>query len=204
MAISKTQNERPAINALIDLANGLEISVNGQAAQISNLQGALASEVSSRTDADALLAEQIQSESSTRANADTSLESAIASIHNILGSDFSESHSVSDFSDSVTTDIENLQTFESMILGSIKFGIGTQATVQGNNYYDGTVTYQTAYPATFVSFVFPAFVSGIEQSDLEVTVSECDHEGFSYTVINRSANSATFTLGYLAIGLSVD
>lgn len=207
MAVSKTQNERPAINALIDLANGLETSINAQATQIANLHGALTSEVSSRANADTLLANQIQSEASTRASADDSLESAIdaeetaretaiTGIIETLGSSFSESYSVSDFADAVTTDVGILLEFKD----AIKFGVGTAATVQGNNYYDGTVTYPTPYPDPSISFVIPAFLSGVEQTDLELTVGECDNEGFSYTVINRSSTEKSFVIGYLSWG----
>lgn len=210
MAVSKHQNERPAINALIDFTDGLETAVNAQTTQISNLRSALASEVSSRSNADTLLANQIQSEVSTRSSADASLESAIdaeetaretaiASIYNTFGSVFSESYSVSDFADSVTSDIDSLQDLQS----SLKFGIGSSATVQGNDYYDGTVTYETPYPNPSNSFVIPAFLSGVEQSDLEVTVSECDHEGFSYTVVNRSATEKSFVIGYIAFGQAI-
>lgn len=210
MAVSKTQNERPAINALIDLANGLESSVNAQATQITNLRGALSSEVSSRINGDNLLANQIQAESTSRSDADTSLENAIdaeetaretaiATIFNTFGSDFSESYSVSDFANGVTSDIDSLQDLQS----SLKFGMGSQTTVQGNDYYDGAVTYETPYPNPSNTFVIPAFLSGVEQSDLEVTVSECDYEGFSYTVVNRSSTAKSFTIGYIAFGVGI-
>lgn len=207
MAVSKTQNERPAINALIDLANGLETSVNAQATQITNLHGALASEVSSRANADSLLANQIQSEASTRSSEDASLENAIeaeetarenaiSEIISALGTSFSESYSVSYFADTVTAVLNDLQS-------ALKFGVGVSATVQGNDYYDGTITYTEPYPNPSDSFVFPAFLSGVEQTDLEVTVSECDYAGFSYTVVNRSTTAKNFAIGYLALGQAV-
>lgn len=210
MAVSKTQNERPAINALIDLANSLETTAQGHTTQISNLQGALTSEISSRSSADTLLGNRILAEETARENADNALEDAIGAeetarteavsqILRIIGTEFSESYSVSDFADSVTSDIGELQDLQS----SLKFGIGSSATVQGNNYYDGTITYETPYPDPSNSFVIPAFLSGVEQSDLEVTVSECDHEGFSYTVVNRSSTEKSFVIGYIAYGKAI-
>ena len=215
MAVSKTQNERPAIGALIDLANGLEISTQGHTVQISNLQGALSSEISSRTSADTLLGNRILAEETARANADNALEdaieaeetareTAIASINNKLGDTFTAQNSVSDFAESVFEAIDNLRLFELIIQNSLKFGVGGIGTVQGNDYYDGTVTYESPYPDTAISFVFPAFLSGVEQTDLEVTVSECDYEGFSYTVVNRSATAKNFVIGYLALGQAID
>lgn len=209
MAVSKTQNERPAINALIDLANGLETTTQGHTVQISNLQGALSAEVSSRTSADTLLGNRILAEETARANADNALEdaidaeetareTAITSINNKLGNTFSAQNSVSDFAAFIISEIDDLQLFDSMF----KFGVGTPATVQGNDYYDGTITYPGAYPDNSVSFAFAAFISGIDQTNLEVTISESTNSGFSYTVINRDATAATFTIGYLALGFT--
>lgn len=209
MEVSKTQNERPAINALIDLANGLETTAQGHTVQISNLQGALSSEISSRTSADTLLGNRILAEETARESADNALEdaigaeetareTAIASINNKLGNTFSAQNSVSDFAEYILSEIDDLQ----LSLDNFKFGVGASATVQGNNYYDGTVTYPNAYPNNSVSFVFASFVSGVDQRDLEVTISESTNNGFSYTVINRAATEATFTIGYLALGFT--
>lgn len=214
MAVSKTQNERPAINALIDLANALETTTQGQTAQISNLQGALASEINSRSNADTLLGNRILAEETTRDNADNALEdaidaeetareNAISDIMSIIGDAFNEDYSVTEFKSTVDVDIDNLLLFESQIESAMKFGAGTLASVQGNNYYDGTITYPSPYPADSVSFVFPAFLSAFDQTDLEVKVTACDNTGFSYTVINRSATAKNFIIGYLALGQAI-
>lgn len=211
MAVSKTQNERPAINALIDLANGLETTTQGHTVQISNLQGALSSEISSRTSADTLLGNRILAEETARANADNALEDAIdaevtarenavSGVTSLIGDNFNELYTVSDFEINAISDIDDLQSFISQLNNTMKFGIDiTPVTVSGNDYCDGTITYEEPYPANSISFVFPAFLSGTEQSDLEVTVSECTNIGFEYTVVNRSSTAATFTIGYLAI-----
>lgn len=217
MAVSKTQNERPAINALIDLANGLETTTQGHTVQISNLQGALSSEVSSRTSADTLLGNRILAEETARANADNTLEDAIdaeetaregaiSDVMSLIGNTFSEYYTVSNFESSANTAIDKLQFFVNQLESVMRFGVGNiiPITVSGNNYYDGTVTYKKPYPANSVSFAFPAFISGVEQTDLEVTVSECTVEGFDYTVVNRGSTSATFVIGYFAIGFSID
>lgn len=214
MAVSKTQNERPAINALIDLANGLETTTQGHTVQISNLQGALSSEISSRTSADTLLGNRILAEETARVNADNALENAIdaeetaradavSDVMSLIGENFNESHTVSNFEDSTIDAIYTLQNFMAQINSVMRFGVGgAPATVEGNNYYDGTVTYANSFPDNSVSFAFPAFLSGIDQSDLEVSVSECTNEGFDYTVVNRSSTDATFVIGYFAIGFS--
>ena len=216
MAVSKTQNERPAINALIDLANGLETTTQGHTVQISNLQGALSSEISSRTSADTLLGNRILAEETARTNADNALESAIGAeataradavskITALIGDNFNELYTVSDFESNANVAIDNLQIFMSQLNSVMRFGVGgAPATVEGNNYYDGTVTYGNSFPDNSLSFAFPAFLSGIDQSDLEVSVSECTNEGFDYTVINRSSTDATFMIGYFAIGFSIN
>lgn len=214
MAVSKTQNERPAINALIDLANALESTTQGHTVQISNLQGALSSEISSRTNADTLLGNRIQAEETARDNADNALEDAISAeetareeavseILDVIGSGFNSNYSVTDFKTDVDVDIDNLLLFQSMLNGALKFGAGTLANVQGNNYYDGTITYPSPYPANSVSFVFPAFLSAFDATDLEVKVTECDNTGFAYTVTNRVATAKNFIIGYLALGQAI-
>ena len=124
----------------------------------------------------------------------------------LIGDNFNELYTVSDFESNANSEIDDLQSFISQINNTLKFGIDiTPVTVSGNDYYDGTITYEDPYPANSLSFAFPAFLSGTEQSDLEVTVSECTNIGFEYTVVNRSSTAATFTIGYLAIGfLSVE
>ena len=100
----------------------------------------------------------------------------------------------------IDLNIDNLLLFQSMIAGALKYGAGTPASVQGNNYYDGTVTYPSPYPTNSASFVFPAFLSLFDATDLEVKVTNCDNTGFSYTVINRAATAKNFVIGYLALG----
>lgn len=223
MAVSKTQNERPAINALIDLANGLETATQGHTVQISNLQGALSSEISSRTSADTLLGNRILAEETARTNADTALEdaidaeetareTAITSIDNKLGDTFTAQNSVSDFAEYVLSDINNfqseiedLQAFIAQLNSMMRFGVGGSIpiTVSGNDYYDGIVTYGRSFPDNFVSFVFPAFLSAFEQTDLDVKVNTVLNTGFSYTVINRSATAKQFIICYFALGQAI-
>lgn len=200
MAVSNHQNERPAINALIDLANALETTAQGQATQISNLHGALTSEITSRSNADTLLGNRIQEEETARESAVASLEDSISDVTDLIGSDFDESYTVSYFANSALSEINDLQMSVAQINERMRFGFGTETSVQGNDYYDGTFTYSPPYPSNAVSFVFPAFLSGVDQTDLEVTVSECTYQGFSYTVVNRSATAKSFVIGYFALG----
>lgn len=202
MAVSKHQNERPAIISLIDLANALEAATQGQSAQISNLQGALASEITSRSNADILLGNLIQEEVTERESDVASLEDAISDVTDLIGSDFDESYTVSYFANLSLSAINDLQMSVAQMNELMRFGFGAETSVQGNDYYDGTFTYPIPYPSNSSSIVFPAFLSGVDQTDLEVTVSECTYQGFSYTVINRSETAKSFVVGYLALGFS--
>lgn len=222
MAISKTQNERPAIIALIDTSNTLEEGVATLGESLSNeietrteenqtLSSLIATETAARESADSTLETAIENEADTRADAVADLTSSISSeiamrmaaisnVESLIGDNFTNQYSVSDFADVISSSVDDVQTFISLL----KIGAATQATVQGNNYYDGTVTYPSPYTNGSTTFVFPAFLSGVDQRDLELTVQSCNEQGFTYTVINRNTTAATFTIGYLAVGISAD
>lgn len=226
MAVSKTQNERPAIIELIDASNTLEEGIATLGTNLSNeiqtrteenqaLSNLIAAETTARENADYALESAIENEADARADADADLTSAISSeaatraaeisgVETLIGDNFNNNYSISDFADGVALDIDNLLLFEETIQGALKFGAGTLASVQGNNYYDGTISYPTPYPINSVSFVFPAFVSLFDATDLEVKITNCNNAGFSYTVINRAATEKNFVIGYLALGQSTD
>lgn len=129
MAVSKTQNERPAILALIDLANQLEGESNTHARNIATLTEGLAR------------------------------------------------------------------------LANIKLGATEEITVPANDSYASSYVYPEPFGATSKSFVILGFADDHSQATLSVTLVDSTHSGFSYSIMNSGAETATVTIGYLAIAV---
>lgn len=199
MAVSKTQNERPAINALIDLANGLETTSQQQASSIQTIETSLASEIEARTQEGTALAQSIQQEVTARESAVTAevsaRQSADTAIQNQLGDGFSSTNTVTDFASDTETDILSLMDF----MESVKFGFGDTITVAANDTYDDVIVYEEAFPNTSESFAFIALPSDVDQETLTLTLKSATNSGISYNVSNIDNESVTFRVGYLAI-----
>ena len=199
MAVSKTQNERPAINALIDLANGLETTSQQQASSIQTLGESLASEIEARTQEGTALAQSIQQEVTARESAVTAeasaRQSADTAIQNQLGDGFSSTNTVTDFASDTATDILSLMDF----MESVKFGFGDTITVAANDDYDDVIVYEEAFPNTSESFAFIALPSDVDQEALTLTLKSATNSGISYNVSNSDNESVTLRVGYLAI-----
>lgn len=188
MAISKTQNERPAIIALIDSANALEIASNVHAENIATLTEGLADEVSDR-------------------------ELAIAGVQSIIGEGFSDqltiaqslsatNDAVSGIDDDVTElqgNVESLQTAFNALSGALKIGSTEEITVPANDSYSSSFSYPQPFADTSKSFVVLGFADDLLQSKLEITLIDSTYSGFSYSITNTDADPATVTIGYLAV-----
>lgn len=188
MAISKTQNERPAITSLIDLANALEVASNTQAGNIETLTDDLADEIRDR-------------------------ETAVAGVRSIIGEGFSEqltvARSLSDTNATVSgiggnvTELQGnvtaLQNAFNELSGALKIGATEEITVPANDTYSGSHTYPISFDETAKSFVILGFADGTQQDTLSVTLTDSTYSGFSYSVTNTDADPATVTIGYLAV-----
>ena len=203
MAVSKTQNERPAILALIDLANQLEGESNTHARNIATLTEGLADEVSDREAADRLLEEAIQDEAEARAQ-------AVQGVQNQIGDGFAET--------SVTTSLsatnqqvlllgneqdELSETVSGILslLANIKFGATEEITVPANDSYASSYVYPEPFGASSKSFVILGFADDLLQATLSVTLIDSTYSGFSYSITNTDADPANVTIGYLAIAV---
>lgn len=195
MAISKTQNERPAIIALIDSANTLEIASNVHAENIATLTEGLADEISDR-------------------------ELAIAGIQSIIGEGFSDqltiaqslsatNEAVSGIDDDVTdlqesvsgvqANVSALQTAFNALSGALKIGATEEITVPANDSYSSSFSYPQPFADTSKSFVILGFADDLLQGTLELTLIDSTYSGFSYSITNTDADPATVTVGYLAV-----
>lgn len=202
MAISKTQNERPAIISLIDLANALEVASKTHADNIETLTDGLADEISAR-------------------------ELAITGVQNVIGEGFSEDLTIAqslsatnatvagigDDVDDLQTDVGQQQYAIDSISGlvtqlqiglgrlsdALKIGETEEITVPANDTLSGSYTYPISFEDTSKSFVILGFADAQLQATLSLTLISSAYTGFSYSVTNTDADPATVTVGYLAV-----
>ena len=214
MAVSKTQNERPAIVALIDLANQLEEDSSAHAQSIQTLTEGLADEVRDREAADDLLegiiqgeienrAQAIQDEAEARSQAVQGLQAQIGdgfaetSVTTALGATNQLVGQLGDEQDALYNTVAGIES----TLECIKFGVIPNITVPANDTYSGTYTYDEPFDAGAKSFVFPGFASVESQTTLSLTLIDSSYSGFSYSVSNTDTDPATVNVGYLAIAV---
>lgn len=214
MAVSKTQNERPAIVALIDLANQLEEDSSTHAQSIQTLTEGLADEVRDREAADDLLEEIIQGEIENRAQAiqdeAEARSQAVQGLQAQIGDGFAETSvttalgatnqrvgQLGDEQDALYNTVAGIEA----TLESIKFGVIPNITVAANDTYSGTYTYDEPFDAGAKSFAFLGFASVESQTTLSLTLIDSSYSGFSYSVSNTDTDPATVTVGYLAIAV---
>lgn len=212
MAVSKHQNERPAIDALIDLANQLEGESNTHARNIETLTDNLAGEVRDREAADTLLDGAIRDEADARARAiqdeAEARAQAVQGVQTQLGGGFTET--------SVTTALGNtneqvgqlgdgLDELAGVIsdiidaLANIKFGITVEITVPANDTYADSYVYAEPFDSTAKTLVMLGFADGPMPATLSLSLVDSSYSGFSYSISNTDTDPATFTVGYLAI-----
>lgn len=200
MAVSKTQNERPAIIDLIDLTSALELASNTHAQNIATLTEGLADEVSDRETADTLLEDAIQAEAEARAQAvqaeATTRAQAVQNVQNQIGDGFTETN--------ITTSLSATNQKVSGILSrlaNIKFGATEEITVPANDSYENFYVYPEPFGANSKSFAILGFTDGLLQATLTVTLIDSTYSGFSYSITNTDADPATVNIGYLAIAV---
>lgn len=183
MAVSKHQNERPAIDALIDLANQLEGESATHAQNIETLTEGLADEVRDR-------------------------EAADTGLQNQLGGGF-EHMSVTQSLNATNQQVQLLGDAEAAIaedvsgilatLNNIKFGFTLELTVPASDTYEGTYDYPDPFPVAATSLVMIGFADDPSHPTLSLDLLDYDYSGFSYSITNTDTDPATVTVGYLAI-----
>lgn len=213
MAVSKTQNERPAIVALIDLANQLEGESNTHARNIETLTDGLAQEVRDREAADTLLDGAIRDEADARARAiqdeAEARAQAVQGVQTQLGNGFTET--------SVTTALgatneqvgqlgDGMDALAGIVSGiiehleNIKFGIiPLELTVPANDTYTDSYVYPEPFDSSAMTLVMLGFADGPMPATLSLTLVDSSYSGFSYSITNTDTDPATVTVGFLAI-----
>lgn len=183
MAVSKHQNERPAIDALIDLANQLEGESNTHARNIETLTEGLADEVRDREAADTGLQNQLGN-GFGQMSVTQSLNATNQQVL-LLGNDQA----------AIAEDVFGIQAK----LENIKFGFTLELTVPASDTYEGTYTYPDPFPPTAQSLVMLGFADGPMPATLSLSLVDSSYSGFSYSITNTDTDPATVTVGYLAI-----
>lgn len=211
MAVSKTQNERPAIVALIDLANQLEVESNTHARNIETLTDGLADEVSDRDAADTLLEEAIRDEAEARAQAvqaeAQARAQAVQGVQNQIGEGvFSSSFTITQgfqqtavTLDGISDDVDTLTTWNNRF----RMGLTQSVTAPAGASASGTVGFETPFDSGAEVAVFLACVdSSATLTDLTCKVTTANYDGFEFDVLNSSQTSATVKVGFLAVRMN--
>lgn len=184
MAVSKHQNERPAIDALIDLANQLEGESNTHARNIETLTEGLADEVRDRGAADTSLQNQLGN-GFEHMSVTQSLNATNQTVQ-LLGN---AQASLAEGVFGIQTKLEN-----------IKFGmIPLDLTVPASDTYEGSYDYPEPFASSANTFVMIGFADGPMPATLSLALVDSSYSGFSYSITNTDTDPATVTVGYLAI-----
>lgn len=206
MAISKTQNERPAIIALIDAANALEIASNLHTQNIATLTDGLGDEISNRMGADAQLQSAIGLEVSNRIAAVTNVQSQIGvgfsselTVAQSLSATNNQVLLLAGDVDANELAIQSLQTWQNRF----RLGLSPSVTVEAGSSTSGTLSFGTPFEQDAEVAVFLVCVSGTEVlTDLSCQLNSATYSSFSFAVLNDSQADATVKVGFLAVRMN--
>lgn len=194
MAVSKTQNERPAITALIDLANQLEGESNTHTRNIETLTEGLADEVSDREAADTLLEEAIQGEATARAQ-------AVQGVQNQIGEGvFSSSFTITQGFQQASVTLQNALDHIIQWQDRFRMGLSADVTVAAGGSTSDMLIFGSAFDSEAEVAVIPVCVgSGMALTDLSCKVTRANYQGFSFDVYNGTQAEVTIKVGFLAV-----
>lgn len=175
MAISKTQNERPAITALIDAVNADDVTIGQHTADIANLQQGLSDEVGNREAGDSALAQ---------------------SLGETAGQVLALTGSVEDLQDSQPALLD--------LLSRVRIGESVTLTIPANDTFASSETFTEPFGETDRCIVFPQVITDLQPSTFTLTLDYCDESGFSYQIANNDDESHDVKLGYVAVKTNSD
>lgn len=169
MAISKTQNERPAIVALIDEVNDTSATVAQQQQQIYSNANAIAQEIEDRTN-------------------------AVGGLTQSLGATNEQVLLLS----GEVNDLEAAQLAVDAFLGRIKIGETEIITVPANDSYSSSLVFPEPFTDADSCIVVLQVVTDELSTLFDVTLIDCTYSGFSYQITNSDADPHDVKLGYVA------
>lgn len=182
MAISKQQPMRSAEIDVIDEVNSLSNSVVTQTQDISQLQ-----------------------------NTAGALSRAVDSINQEIGDGFDSEHTIERAIGGIVRDIGDMSYIpaQSSIAGEIgkltdfawQFRIGETAEIELSNGdpYSGSEDFSEPFGPNNHCIVFVQVISAKPLQTFDLTLIDCDDNGFSYSVKTTDPNPYTVRIGYVAI-----
>ena len=177
MAVSKTQNERPAITALIDAVNMAEPIV---AQNVQNIE---------------TLTDNLDIEISNRENADADIQSQIGS------GVFSPSFNITQAFQQVGVMLLNISDTLDEWKNRFRLGLTESVTVAASGSASGTLYFETPFDiddAEVAVFLVCVDSSG-NFTDLACKLISANYLGFSFNVYNSTQASVTTKVGFLAV-----
>ena len=198
MAVSKTQNERPAITALIDAVNTAEPIVAQNVQNIATLKQGLEDEVSTRETA-------VQSEATAREQAvqdeATARAQAVQGVQNQIGEGiFSPRFTITQGFQQSGVVIQNMSNAISQFQDRFRVGLSADVTVSAGGSKADILIFEPAFASESEVAVFPVCVgSGVPLDDLSCKVTRANYQGFSFDVYNGTQAEVTIKVGFLAV-----
>lgn len=182
MAISKQQPMRSAEIDVIDEVNSISSSVASQTQDISQLQ--------------------------TTTGA---LSIAVSSINQEIGGGFDSEHTIERAVDGIMRDIGNMSYIpaSSSLAGEIgkltdfawQFRVGETEEIELSNGtpYSSSEVFSEPFGPDYHCIVFLQVVSTESLQLFDLTMTDCDGSGFSYSVTATDSDTHTIRIGYVAI-----
>ena len=222
MAVSKHQNERPAITDLIDAVNMAEPIVAQNVQNIATLTQGLADEAETRAQAvqdeaearqqavqDEAEARQqaVQAEATARQQAvqaeATARAQAVQGVQNQIGEGiFSSAFTITQAFQRADVVLQNLSVAIDDInqwQDRFKFGLTSSVTVAAGSSTTGTLAFESPFGEDAEVAVFPVCVDASGNfTDLSCKLISADYSGFSFAVYNDTQASVTTKVGFLA------
>lgn len=223
MAISKTQNERPAIIDLIDASNehatsianlttGLQAEMNIRQIEDGEIRAALAGEISNRIAAVQNVQNQIGdgfSDVNTITHSLSTTNQQLSLLANQVDTVTNQVDNVaddlSDVSDAVEaiqsdlagigTDVANLLLFE----GRIQIGQIDNLVIPANDSLSTSEVFAQPFDSGSSCIVLAQVITSEISTLFDFTLIDCTYSGFSYSISNSDADAHTVALGYVAI-----
>lgn len=175
MAISKTQPMRSAEIDAIDELN----SLSGDVSQLQNTAGALSSAVDS-----------INQEIGNGFDSEHTIERAIGGIVRDIGD-----MSYIPASSSLAGEIGKLTDFD----WQFRIGATEEIELSNGDPYSASETFSEPFGPNNNCIVFVQVISGESLQLFDLTLTECDYSGFSYSVKATDNDPHTIRVGYVAI-----
>lgn len=169
MAISKTQNERPAIVALIDEVNATSATVAQQQQQIYDNANAIAGEIETRSN-------------------------AIDGLTRSLGATNQQILLLTQDVDA----LESAQPAINDLLQRIKIGETENITIPANDSYSSSYVFSEPFADGDGCMVILQVVTDELSTLFDATLIDCTYSGFSYQVTNSDADPHDVKLGFVA------